>query len=1181
MDVNGYLKDASGSAIGNATAAPLYVSVVGGSRILPLGATGNILWFNGSGVWATVAPPTTNYNYVTYSTTSSTVQWSTISHYQISDLQGGTTSQYYHLTSAQQASVAAWNVATASHNHNIWQLTGYSTQNADTVDNFHATSFIFATTASATGCLLQYVSGTWASLQPGTTAYQVLLTQATGATCYWGDLDCGTSGSRKCAFQLRRDPALNWYTANPTLMVGGVALETDTHIIKTGDGTTAYNSLGFPIVPYYNYVDGDPKKMTLSQLTEKFPFIDDFLNNTLGQYATTGTITWSSGKITYPTNAYTPKILKTLYGSDRYGVYRSVFKFVSAPGAGQRFNPLYVSSTLRIYVTYYVNFRIGLYDEGGTSVIAETDTGVPVDTNSHKIKLNYASTGYTIYFDDVQIGSETASTLAPTSIGAGCNSALSGGSTVEVSWLSFIPSVTFSNSYSSDTEARYHQLASTDLTTWAAAAAGDVAVSGGALVLASDDDRGICAAVRSYNFKSGEIECSFDNNNDGGGGADTCCLLFGYQDINNYYRLALEDDGAGAENLKLYKVVAGSATQIGSTKDVSATYTRSNKTWVKVQWDSEKGRIWAWLRDNAGTYPTTPDISDAFSAAFSMGKVGYLATVATAGAGNLNVAFDDLTVRCNCLIGETNVPATETGFYLRDEYSINDIGRYTALTPAVWSVTGGVLRYTKTSAYRDNIRLDTPKLSTLDVSVDITIAAGASASNSAGITFCWDGVNNAGADSRCPRNCYDFVINGHGTTRYYIRKWVNGSPTVLGYFDYTFNTGTPYTLRVVYDPTTDKATFYIDGAVVQSNFSLGAGFTSGYVGYYTYTDTGIINDFDNLVVSGTRYYFKPMLRGAQIGEWWDGSKSVYGTRFTDDHCWDTTAEYTVPRGTLTADTANGHFALARDGSWYGDYYPAGLLFSTVTLLSAEICLNNAEFLQVRIPVGGYNYYVEIDATKVRLISASAGQLASVTTTVSTTAWYSLMIDAGTSGFIKVYWNGLLIINTFGLCTTALTYPKITVYGTTASDSVYIRALKITGIESLSLNGSNLTLGGVPHGARYDTQEYAALSFTNRVKYGTYKLVDAAKCTATATTNTELYFANSTDSATISTASMFTLTFSATGTTTDFVNDIMLLAKDRNDTITLQARRQTATTDNSAAVFIEYNALVPLTEVATV
>ncbi len=45
--------------------------------------------------------------------------------------------------------------------------------------------------------------------------------------------------------QMRRDTSANWKSVNPTLLTGEWALETDTHKMKIGDGTTAYNSLAY------------------------------------------------------------------------------------------------------------------------------------------------------------------------------------------------------------------------------------------------------------------------------------------------------------------------------------------------------------------------------------------------------------------------------------------------------------------------------------------------------------------------------------------------------------------------------------------------------------------------------------------------------------------------------------------------------------------------------------------------------------------------------------------------------------------------------------------------------------------------------------------------------------------------------------------------------------------------
>jgi hypothetical protein len=52
--------------------------------------------------------------------------------------------------------------------------------------------------------------------------------------------------------QFRRGTASEWTSANPTLAVGEMGIETDTNYFKIGDGSTAWNSLA------YGGVEGQP-----------------------------------------------------------------------------------------------------------------------------------------------------------------------------------------------------------------------------------------------------------------------------------------------------------------------------------------------------------------------------------------------------------------------------------------------------------------------------------------------------------------------------------------------------------------------------------------------------------------------------------------------------------------------------------------------------------------------------------------------------------------------------------------------------------------------------------------------------------------------------------------------------------------------------------------------------------
>ena len=46
-------------------------------------------------------------------------------------------------------------------------------------------------------------------------------------------------------FQLRRGTSSEWISADPTLAVGEMGIETDTKNFKIGDGTTAWTSLPY------------------------------------------------------------------------------------------------------------------------------------------------------------------------------------------------------------------------------------------------------------------------------------------------------------------------------------------------------------------------------------------------------------------------------------------------------------------------------------------------------------------------------------------------------------------------------------------------------------------------------------------------------------------------------------------------------------------------------------------------------------------------------------------------------------------------------------------------------------------------------------------------------------------------------------------------------------------------
>ena len=69
-------------------------------------------------------------------------------------------------------------------------------------------------------------------------------------------------------FQLRRDTAANWASANPALALGEPGVETDTLKVKVGDGSTAWNSLGYSITKDFNDLTNTPTTLTGYGITD-------------------------------------------------------------------------------------------------------------------------------------------------------------------------------------------------------------------------------------------------------------------------------------------------------------------------------------------------------------------------------------------------------------------------------------------------------------------------------------------------------------------------------------------------------------------------------------------------------------------------------------------------------------------------------------------------------------------------------------------------------------------------------------------------------------------------------------------------------------------------------------------------------------------------------------------------
>ena len=940
-----------------------------------------------------------------------------------------------------------------------------------------------------------------------------------------------------------------------------------------------------------NFYSGTPVDFSITQDNngaERFFFKDDFSNNTIANYSLTGTPTISSGVLTLN---YGDRAVKLLQTTATTGKWSAVFSYDTSYVATTQYFIFYfgyatgANSYLRMTRGAANAMSFALYVNGVS--IGSDNFGVSLaDSTPAHVSLRYDGSTYTISLNGVDFGTTYAGESTSEPAIGGCPSHVDPLDITIYEWT-YSPSIANAETFTVDDETRYMQLASTDLSTWAAAAAGDVVVDtvNHKMTLASNDDRGLMAVFKSYNFGSGEYEFAFDNANDGGGGSDNCGCVFGYQDINNTYRLYVTDNTSGTETLRLAKVVAGSQTTILDA-DVSASYTRGNKTWIKIHWDAERGQMWAYLRDDAGTYPTTPDISDAFSSEFRYGKFGYQATVTTAGAGNLNVDFFPWTVRAKLLIGETNIPATEANFYDNDEFTIDSRGKYFSGGSGTLTIgiAGGkvVVTNPSTSAHRYLGYRAPYMVSDIDISTDAESSAGSS--NAAYVS-----IGDQGTTTGYPMNGFAVRLGFSGSDNFAILKYVGGTGTTIATTTVSVSTSTPYEIRLVYDSSTGGIDTYFDGAPTPTLSTTDTTFldTRMYpIIYGKPYDASSTVSFDNLVVSGTRYYMKPMLFGAQVGEYYDGTSEVTATRFTDGFNYDTSAEYTLVSGAgATWDTNYGAVYGAS-----GYYLLNSVQFTDGTIKTKQKLADGTGVAYISIFRWGgtfgssypaYCYYLGIIPNTGVLYLQRTGNGSSTSTVATTTVTgysntipHTYMILAEGSS-IKVYVDDVLWITT-----TDSTYTSGYV-GFRSTTTNYFYELQINALSSQTTDGTAITLGGVCHGARYDTQEEGYYTFTNSAEHGEYSLTTCG-CTTYPSQTYQLYFANTTDSTSISADGSTTEDIALTSTSfTDFARTCVIRHRDKDDTIKVSARRYTysgVSTDNQPAIFVSRNALVPIWEV---
>lgn len=175
----------------------------------------------------------------------------------------------------------------------------------------------------------------------------------------------------KTRLKNRIDTAANWTSANPTLLKGEIGIESDTGYAKAGDGSTAWNNLGYLSAP------GLTDCITTETLTET---LDDYaLKDDLSGYATLTGANSFTGANTFASHVRCNADLET--ASDNVLVTKGYVNEAIAGIDIDTSNLVDLSSTQTITGTK--TFSGTLNSRGGVNFSSSSNVVVPTPTAAY------------------------------------------------------------------------------------------------------------------------------------------------------------------------------------------------------------------------------------------------------------------------------------------------------------------------------------------------------------------------------------------------------------------------------------------------------------------------------------------------------------------------------------------------------------------------------------------------------------------------------------------------------------------------------------------------------------------------------------------------------------------------------------------------------------------------------
>jgi len=646
--------------------------------------------------------------------------------------------------------------------------------------------------------------------------------------------------------------------------------------------------------------------------------------------------------------------------------------------------------------------------------------------------------------------------------------------------------------------------------------------------------------LKSYKFREGAQQ--FDVTLPVGDSGDFICMVTHATDarMTNGIGVGLRSDGAGNWNIA---TLSGTKVTVGA----SSGLTDGKTARIEIEKDNT-GAYWYYIYDAAGTKPTTA--TGKLFTALSEGYTGWYAN-----GNSKTYAIDNISIRAESIVGRTNVEVTEP-FWFRDEFSDpNSIRRYTIIGVGTDAISDGVLH---TPHYSTRVIYPYELTGSSEIFVDIGNASGGE----------WAGVNLFATD-------YLTLTAGRVTSGYRleainrttIRLLKNGTQIESkGGFDFTSVTR----IGIRYDADTHTVYGYVGGAVEFTYVD-----PDPCVRGYALLNTGNVSGsvyYDNLQISGTRIYNKPIHRGAMLETYHDGTQEVVGTTFIDDCQWDRSAEYKYAvynaaigglRGTASLQGFYPPVGLVSDIHCVMDLYSDSLtnqyIITGTRRKNDNSPTDTAQIVDIRYRHVDTNHYLSL-----RILPTGTGSQVSFDETFVTNRMRLEWSIIGNTVYAKLTneRGEQRSTSTSGVINAG--YPVISYF----NSNVYVTYLQIIAAESSSTNGIAACIPPIGGGARYGVEESVYNTFTTEnINKGVYLTTARVKTTNPNADEVSLEYTKDTTSITLNTTPI-----DVNATYTVKTAPITI---DANETDTLRVSVKNSTTCVQSTNYVDSLSLIPI------